>query len=72
MALTNRGNVVFVKEKPRVVVNQSGLVARKIGDLTDVDTTAKVNGSILIYDETQEKFLASTLLEKQTVNGGNF
>ena len=72
MALTNRGNVVFVKEKPRVVVNQSGLVARKIGDLTDVDTSNLENGSLLIYDENQEKFLASTLLQNQTLNGGNF
>lgn len=72
MALTNRGNVVFVKEKPRVVVNQSGLVARKIGDLTDVDTSNLENGSLLIYNEDQEKFLASTLLQNQTVNGGNF
>jgi hypothetical protein len=72
MALSNRGNVVFVKEKPRVVVNQSGLVARKIGDLVDVDTTGKVDGSLLIYDEDQEKFVASTILQNQILNGGNF
>lgn len=72
MSLSSKGNVVFVKTKPTVLVNQSGLVARKIGDLVDVDTTGKVDGSILIYDETIEKFKASTLLEKQIVNGGNF
>lgn len=72
MALSNKGNVVFVKEKPRVLVNQSALVARKLGDLTDVDTSIKTGGSILVYDEEQEKFIASTLLEKQTVNGGHF
>lgn len=71
-APSNNTNVVFVRDKPRVVVNQTGLLGRKIGDLIDVDTSAKVDGSLLIYDEVREKFVASTLLEKQTLNGGNF
>lgn len=72
MALSNKGNVVFVKQKPRVVVNQSGLVARKLADLVDVDTSAKTEGAVLVYDESQEKFLATTLLENQKINGGFF
>jgi hypothetical protein len=65
-------NVQTVK-KQTVMANQSGVIAvRKLSDLIDVDTSAKTDGSLLIYDEEQEKFLASTLLEKQTVNGGHF
>ena len=69
---TNRISVV-VKPKKTVLVNQSGVIAvRKLGDLTDVDVSTKEDGSLLIYDETQDKFIASKLLEKQTLNGGNF
>lgn len=55
------------------MVNQSGgIPVRKLSDLIDVDTSEKIDGSLLIYDEEQKKFIASTLLEKQTVNGGHF
>jgi hypothetical protein len=69
---TNRINVTITPKKT-VMVNQSGAIAvRRLSDLIDVDTTSKNDGSLLIYDEEQEKFIASTLLEKQTVNGGHF
>jgi hypothetical protein len=69
---TNRINVTITPKKT-VMVNQSGVIAvRRLSDLIDVDTTSKNDGSLLIYDEEQEKFIASTLLEKQTVNGGHF
>ena len=64
---------VTVKPKQTVMVNQSGLVAvRKLSDLVDVYISAKEDGSLLIYDEAQEKFVASRLLEKQNINGGHF
>jgi hypothetical protein len=68
----NRINVT-IKPKKSVMVNQSGLIAvRKLSDLIDVDTTGKKNGSLLIYDEEQDKFVASTLLDKQEINGGQY
>jgi peptidyl-tRNA hydrolase len=63
---------VKVKKKPKVFVNQSGLVVRRLSDLGDVDIAAKEDGSLLIYDETQEQFVASRLLDKQEINGGHF
>ena len=63
---------VKVKKKPKVFVNQSGMVTRRLNDLADVDITAKEDGSLLIYDETQEQFVASRLLDKQEINGGHF
>jgi hypothetical protein len=64
---------VQTTKRQTVLANQSGVIAvRKLSDLIDVDTSDKTDGSLLIYDEEQEKFLASTLLEKQTVNGGHF
>jgi hypothetical protein len=63
---------VKVNKKNTVLVNQSKLVIRSLNDLIDVDTSAKTDGSILIYDEEQKKFVATTLLEKQEINGGFF
>jgi hypothetical protein len=64
---------VNVNPKQSVMVNQSGVIAvRKLSDLVDVDVSMKEDGSVLIYDEEQEKFVASRLLEKQNINGGHF
>lgn len=63
---------VKVKKKPKVFVNQSGLVVRRLSDLYDVDLSTKEDGSLLIYNETQEQFVASRLLDKQQINGGHF
>lgn len=63
---------VKIKKKPKVFVNQSGLIVRRLGDLVDVNLSAKEDGSLLIYDEQQEQFVASRLLEKQEINGGHF
>lgn len=64
---------VVVKPKQTVLVNQSSLIAAKrLSDLLDVDVSTKEDGSLLIYDETVEKFKSSTLLEKQNINGGHF
>jgi len=63
----NRNNVI-VKPKQTVMVNQAGVVAtRKLSDLLDVDVSAKEDGSLLIYDVNQEKFVASRLLDKQEI-----
>lgn len=72
MALSPRIKVT-VTPKKTVLVNQSGLAAaRTLESLTDVDVSLKEDGSLLIYDETQNKFVASKLLEKQDLNGGHF
>jgi hypothetical protein len=63
---------VKLNKSPTVAVNQSGLISRFLDDLIDVDTSAKTDGSLLVYDAVQEKFVATTLLEKQTINGGHF
>lgn len=63
---------VKVKKKPKVFVNQSGMVMRRLDDLAGVDLKSKEDGSLLIYDEQQEQFVASRLLDKQEINGGHF
>ena len=84
MTVTTRGSInaavrpaqsvqAQLKQKQTVLVNQSGIIAvRRLSDLVDVDVSTKTDGSLLIYDENQQKFIASTLLEKQQINGGHF
>jgi peptidyl-tRNA hydrolase len=61
-----------IKKKPKVFVNQSGMITQKLSDLFDVDLTGTSDGDLLIYDDQREKFVASKLLEKQEINGGHF
>ena len=84
MTVTTRGSInasvrpaqsvqAQLKQRQTVLVNQSGIIAiRRLSDLVDVDVSTKTDGSLLIYDENQQKFIASTLLEKQQINGGHF
>lgn len=72
--LSTRDRISVVVGQPKkVLINQAGVIAvRKLSDLIDVDLSAQVDGSILIYDEESGKYVASTLLEKQQINGGLF
>lgn len=72
--LSTRDRINFVVgQQKKVLINQSGVIAvRRLDDLIDVDTSGQTDGSLLIYDEEQQKYVASTLLEKQQINGGHF
>lgn len=72
--IVNTGSTItaVVQGRAPILVNQSGRVANSLADLTDVDAANKQDGSLLIYDEGTQKFLTSTVLEKQNINGGNF
>lgn len=43
-----------------------------INDLQGIDTTAKVNGSVLVYNSTTSKWTATQDLENQNINGGSY
>ena len=44
-----------------------------LGNLVDVNTASKTDGSVLYYDGTQAKFLADAITTKITLtDGGNF
>ena len=43
-----------------------------VSSLNDVDDTARVDGSILTFDSSEDKYIATTTLEKQTIEGGSF
>lgn len=41
-----------------------------LGDILDVDTTSLADGSLLVYDDNINKWVASTDLSKQSMDGG--
>lgn len=44
-----------------------------LSNLTDVNTTSKVDGSVLYYDSAEAKFMANEITTKITLtDGGNF
>lgn len=43
-----------------------------LGDIDNVDTSAKVDGSVLVYNATTENWEATLDLDKQNINGGGF
>ena len=67
--LTSGINVALSNQRQQVLINQAQPI-KSIGDLIDVDTSTKVDGSILIYNATTQKFETSLLLDKQTIDGG--
>ena len=43
-----------------------------LDNLQDVDVSSKPDGSLLIYNSGSSQWESSTLIEKQTINGGNY
>jgi hypothetical protein len=41
-------------------------------DLTDTSQGGLANGSVLVYDAAQTRFVATNVLNDITVNGGSF
>lgn len=45
---------------------------QNISDASDVDSTNRVNGSVLVYSTQNQKWVATTLLENQSVESGHY
>jgi hypothetical protein len=43
-----------------------------MSDIGDVDTSVRVNGSILVYKTTTNKWTSTTTLDAQNMEGGEF
>lgn len=61
-----------IKDQNDLRIRTSSFQSRRLGDLTDVDTTNLQDGSVLVYNSSTTKFEATITLEKQIINGGNF
>jgi hypothetical protein len=51
---------------------RSSLTSREISKLDDVDMTGLDDGSVLVYSTASSKWEATNLLEKQTVECGQY
>jgi hypothetical protein len=47
-------------------------VVESISNIADVDTTTKVNGSVLVFKTTTNKWTSTTTLDAQNMEGGEF
>jgi hypothetical protein len=47
-------------------------VVESISNIADVDTATKINGSVLVYKTTTNKWTATTVLDAQDVTGGQY
>jgi hypothetical protein len=74
--------VVLVRKEPAVVSSQSqtkvvigGMIGPHITTLkglADLDLTDLTGGSLLVYNAGSEKWVATTLLNQQVVDAGQF
>jgi hypothetical protein len=65
---TTRVKKVVVGKPIRKVNTNSG----SISNLTGVDTSGSVDGSVLIYNSSSGNYEATTELNQQEVNGGQY
>ena len=61
-----------IQDQNDLRIRTSSFQSRRLGDLTDVDTTNLQDGSVLVYNSSTTKFETTITLEKQIINGGNF
>ena len=47
-------------------------VVESISSIADVDTTTKINGSVLVFKTTTSKWTSTTTLDAQNMEGGEF
>jgi hypothetical protein len=67
---------VAVSEGTFVLNTSSNLanpaVVESLSNVADVDTTTKVNGSVLVYRTTTNKWTSTRTLDAQNMEGGEF
>ena len=49
-----------------------GLQNFQLNNITDLDLTSLTNGSVLVYKSSNSKWTATTLLDSQNVEAGEF
>lgn len=47
-------------------------IVERVADIGDVDASTLVNGSVLVYRTTTNKWTSTTTLDAQNVDGGEF
>jgi hypothetical protein len=72
----NEALTVAVSEGTFVLNTSTNLanpaVVESISNIVDVDTTTKINGSLLVYKTTTNRWTSTTTLDAQNMEGGEF
>lgn len=59
-----------------IVLSSSSLanpaIVESLSNILDVDATTKINGSVLVYKTTTNKWTSTTTLDAQNMEGGEF
>lgn len=73
--VTEKNNTVVVDNKQPTIV-LTGLMGpagvTTMQGLTNVDVSTLITGSILVYNSTSQKWVATTTLEAQNMEGGYY
>lgn len=63
-------------QEEQLVTAESALynpvVVQRLADIQDVDTTTLVNGSVLVYKASTNKWTSTTTLDLQNMEGGEY
>jgi hypothetical protein len=70
--MSNQNIRATVKEQNQVRVKSSVAIARRLEEFTNINTDALTDGSVLVYNDITSDWTATTDLEKQNVDGGEF
>jgi hypothetical protein len=73
--VTEKNNAVVIERKDPVVI-VSGMIGpagvTTLQGLTNVDVTNLTNGGVLVYNSTSQKWVATTTLDAQNMEGGYY
>lgn len=59
-------------ESGGLIISASSVPSNSIENMADVDFSGLTDGALLIYKNNTAKWTASTLLDKQNMEGGEF
>lgn len=63
-------NVLLSNRRQQVLINQAEATVKRLDDLIDVDAANSVDGAVLVFNASTQRFETSILLNKQTIDGG--
>jgi hypothetical protein len=69
--MSNPINVKISKPNP-IGVSVSSFGFTKMENILNLDLSGKKDGSVILYDESSNKWIATNLLDKQSVEAGEF
>lgn len=64
--------IVYQANTNSFIMESIGESVHSVALIGDVDTTTLVNGSVLVYKSSTQKWVSTTTLEEQNLEGGHY